>query len=173
MTTEQRNMLRNWKNQQAQAAEAARMSANRQRRIMRHLGRETDPTAARWEALMALCGRINREVAPVLKARQAAEEAIFQIKTTPEPKKPVISKKITTKPTVTENADWWKEAEDRERAVSKAFTAAALGYGLKRKHVLAAIERFEAETNEILDPCHPAAVQQLPALVAFMRQTGS
>ena len=47
---------------------------------MRHLGRETDPVAARWETLRAMLGRIHKEIAPTLNARRAAEEAIFQIK---------------------------------------------------------------------------------------------
>lgn len=124
MTTEQRNKLREWKNQQAAKAEAARVSANRQRRIMRKLGRETNPAAARWEKLMALCGRINREVAPKLAARQEAEKALFQVRNAaPVRVAPVVSGARPKPPVLTgyENSpEWWQAMELKEREDRKA-----------------------------------------------------
>lgn len=124
MNATNKTKLTEWKNQQAAIAEAARITANRQRRIMRHLGREIDPAAARWEKLMALCGRINKEVAPMLAVRQEAESAFFQArKPAPVRVSPVVSGARPKPPMLTgyENSpEWWQAMELKEREDRKA-----------------------------------------------------
>jgi hypothetical protein len=79
--------------------------------------------AARWERLMSLRGTILRSVAPVLAAKQEAEETLYQIRKPFVQKSPVVSKARPVAPVLRgyENSpEWWKEMEVKEREDRKA-----------------------------------------------------
>lgn len=116
-------------------------SAVRQMRIARKLGKISNEVQSRvmrrlaprqmelnWEAMMRLRAQIERDCAPVLAAKRAAEADCFQIKfkvtegkATPVKVAPVRRRKQALTGHEYTPA-WWKEAEQRERAAKKAGT---------------------------------------------------
>ncbi len=104
------------------ARKLGKISNEVQTRTMRRLGFNR---MAQWESMMRLRASIEKEVAPILAAKHAAEADCFQIKfKVTEGKATPVKVAAPRKSRKLEGYEytraWWDEAEKRERAAKKA-----------------------------------------------------